>query len=836
MSTSQNGAIVTNDNDGKSGQESSSSTIQLDVPKLHSLPSEQQDLFLFTFAVRLESHVDSLSYEERCAQQSPLIKEIFQVIELSSPAPSKAVRNNLGRAFASILGKGNRKTLFESVNQLVGLINAGKGEKDLQSKHAAVYCLGEVYKAAGDSAINLSSVACSSLLRLLKSAQNHAGLRAAILRALSKTIEIVRGSIEEAIARDVWKQARTLASNDKAALVQARACGCLEQLIKCTNFFDTINEFDALKSAVWKACESHVLPARHAAASCLATILVKAYSEKTPSISSPKPKKAKKANRTQSAVLEENGDEIPRPASPSNAKKTTLKVQLSLADILRQLSSQYVRTATSKRVRASIAHCYTKILFQLGPSVVEGAYSRIVEHLLNDLLSNPFIAHDRYRQLLTRKFVHNILAGCIGSQVLGESSRLNAARALINDVLRNYPQVIKEAAEPSKHALVGALDALTALIGSLGSVFHPLGDACRDALIQVLQHPSYTVQIHAANCLRAFVLACPQQLLSCASLCMNSVNRELGLLNTARQSPRRCIGYANGLAAVLSTSPSQPLYSSLEISSRVLSTATELLKSSSHAELRAAETQVQVAWILIGGLMALGPSFVKIHISQFLLLWRNALPKPLTKENTAQRQLTEITYLTHVRECTLGSILLFLEFNSRLVTVDVAKRIASMLQHTFEYLDNLADRKNADEQSQRNNMSLTLQDLTCMVLRRVLQCYTKLISSNPHASGEILAQSNLITLAVTLFADPENHRPGTLGSSIANAAGTFESIWDVTDNLGFGVTGLVRSSDIKPLAGEHIFPRQQASKSLFDSCMNIDDAVSHPWWCQALAC
>ena len=825
MSKSQNGSAVQISNGDVKASERTGlpPKVRLDLPKVHSLPSEQQELYLFTFTVELESYATSLEYEVLCIQQSELTKEILQIINLSSPLPSKAVRINLGRCYAIILGKGNRKTLFESVNQLVAIINAGKGEKELQNKHAAVHCLGELYKAAGDSAINLSSLVCSSLIRLLKPAQYHAGLRAAIFRALGKVIGMIQGSVEESIARDIWKAGRAAASGDKAALVQARACQCIQNLTLYTNYFETTGDFENLKAAIWKACETPTPAARHAAASCLASALVRSYSEDVPSKSSPKVKKPKKVNRNQ-AVLEEADEEISRPGSPSG-RKITIKLELSLPDVFRQLSSHYHRSSTSNRLRAGIAHCYIKVLSGLKPSVVETNYGRIVHHLTAELLSNASITHDRYRLLLTRRYVQKILADCIGSRILGETGRLNAARSLINEALKNYPQVLKEVPEPSKHALVGVLDALASLIKSSGAAFVSLGDSCRETLVQVLQHPSYTVQIHASHCLRAFVMACPQQLLSCASICMNSVTRELNVLTTGRQSPRRCVGYANGLAAILSISPSQPLYSSLEISSRVLSTAIDLLKSSSKAELRVAGTQVQVAWILIGGLMALGPNFVKIHLSQFLLLWRNALPKPLTRENTAQRQSSEITYLTHVRECTLGSILSFLEFNGRLITTDVAKRIATMLQNTVEYLENLPRKKIIDEGSQKLFFSLQLQDLVLMVRRRVLQCYSRLISFSPQASGEILTQSNLLTLAVTLLADPESYAPGTIGSSIANAAGTFESIWEIADNSGFGITGLVRGPLIKSLPGEHITAQGVGWWHHGDEFSDIDEAV-----------
>lgn len=801
------------------------SKLRLDIPKIQSLPSEQQDLYLFTFALDLERFVYKLGEDELSAKQSSLNHQLLQIIGLLTPTPTRVIRKCLGRCFERILGKGDRRSLYDSINQLVSIVGSGKGEKELPAKHAAVHCLGEIYKTAGESAISLSILSGSTLMRLFKIAQKHVGLRGAILTALGKIAEGVKLSIDEGLAREIWKYARVAASTDKAALVQQNACSCLEKLIKYTIYFDTTGDYDNLKSTILKACESASANVRRAAASCLASVLVKSYSEQPLEKAVPKLKKPKKSVRSQPTGFEDGEETISRPGSPST-KRNASKLEFSLPEIFRQLSVQYVRSAISNRTRVAIIHCYIKILKSLDAKSVASSYGFIADHLLIELSNNPFIMHNRHRLLLTRKFVQKILAQVVGSKILGESGRFNAARVLINDILKNYPQVIKEREEPSKHTLIGALDALAALISSLGSAFAIIGDNCREALLQVLQHLSYSVQIHASHCLRVFVLACPQQFLPCASICMNSVTRELVMLTTGRQSSRRCVGFANGLAAVLSISPLQPLYSSLEISTRVLSTAISLLKSSSRADLRVSSTQIQVAWILMGGLMSLGPNFVKIHISQLLLLWRNALPRPLTAENTAQRQASEIIYLTHVRECALGAILSFLEFNNKLITVDVSKRIAAMLHNTVEFLESLPIKKpTSDDTPQRHISSLQLQDLILMVRRRVLQCYTKLISFSPLASSDVLTQSNLVTLAVSLFADPEVYAAGSLGSSIVNSAGNFENIWEISDNSGFGICGLIQGPRIKLLPAEPNPSDQCRPFTKRGDCTGIDENV-----------
>ncbi|OCK79552.1 ARM repeat-containing protein [Lepidopterella palustris CBS 459.81] len=785
-----------------SNGEASNSNPQLDIPKLHSLPSEQQDLYLLTFTSDLARHVSSLDADGASAHQIYVRKELFKIINLPSPAPTRVIRNNLGRTFAGIFGKGDRKLLFESINELIAILNAaGKGDKDIRAKHAAAHCLGAVFEAAGDSAISLSSLASASLLRLLKLAQNHAGFRASIFKALGRVFKGIGPSADESAARDVWKQSRSGASSEKSFLAQTNACWCLEQLVRGTPYFDNSSDYEKLQGAIWKAIESTSPTVRHAAASCLGAALVKSYSDSAARETLTRTKTKKRPTKKQSQV-EGDEDTIERPGSPAPQKPITQLV-FTMPDLLKQLSAHYCRSATSNRARAGIAICYMKTLRGLGEVVVESKYGDIARHLFNDLLSYPSVINNRYRLLSARKYVRVILEHVVGREMLGESGQLNAAKFLVNDILKDYPQALKERPEPTKQALTGALSALSSLMRSLGSATNSIAESCREVLLQVLQHPSYTVQVYASSCLRSFVLASPQQLLPSVTICMNSVNRELGLLAGPRQSPRRCVGLANGLSAVLSTSTVQPLYGSVDVNSRVLSHATTLLKSSGSSDLRISSTQIQVAWILIGGLMTLGPNFVKIHLSQLLLLWKNALPKPLNKDNMVQRNVLELSFLAHVRECALGSILTFLEFNSRLLTLDVTKRLAAMFQNTTMFLNTLPNKKTTDEISQRLSPALQLHDFDLMVRRRVLQCYSKLVNLSPSGSSETLLQTNLLSFAVSSFADPDNYAPSSISAAIASSAGTFERIWDVGDNYGFGVTGLIRGFDVKPLPGEH---------------------------------
>ncbi|KAL4976496.1 armadillo-type protein [Aspergillus desertorum] len=800
---------------------------ELDITKLHALPSEQQDLYLLTFTSDLVQHISALDKAQVSAEQKFLKKELFKVLTLSSPAITRVIRSNLGRCFGAIFNKGDRGILFETVTDLLSVLNAGKNEADLRTKFAAVHCLGDVFTTAGESVFAQAGAVVSSLIKLLKPSSNHTGCRGSIFAVLRKVVGGIGVPVDEGTARDIWKQARNAATGDKSTFVQVHACRCLEQLLRTTPYFDNANDFEALKTVVWKVIDSPLAPVRHAAASCLARALTKLHANDARAMPAPKPKKAKRQSKKPAPRPGEDEDEAEVSESPA-PKKSESRLYFLLPDLLKQLSSQYLRSTTSNRARAGIAVCYKHVLRILGEKLVEERYDQIANHLLFELLNHPTVTYNRFRLLMTRKAVGSILEETVGRDSLRENSRLAAAKWLINDVLKDYPQVVQERREPSKYTLISALNALSSLISSLGSAFTSLSESCRDALLQVLTHPSYTVQIHAAHCLRIFVLACPIQLLSCVTICLNSLNREVGQLSTPRQSPRRCVGYANGMSAMLSTSRLQPLYGSVEIYSRVFTQATDLLKTSSSAELRAASTQIQVAWILIGGLMPLGPSFVKIHLSQLMLLWKNALPKHLSQENSAKKGYLEMSFLAHVRECALGALLAFMEFNGKMITADGARRIATMLQNTVEFIDEIPPQKSVVDISQRLHPSLQLYDIGTMVRRRVLQCFAKLLHAHPLSHDDVIAQSSLLSLAISSFADPDAIQSSPLESSIAASTAQFENLWDLGDNYGFGLTGLAREYVRVTFSGKHEGECGPAWSAVESTDQDVDDAMIFP--------
>lgn len=757
--------------------------LELDTSKLHSLPSEQQDLFLLSFIADLVRHVQKLPAEAFPLQQTTIKKQLIVVLNLQSPIPSRPVRNSLASVYVELFTRGTRSLLFESITELLELINAPKGEKELRNKHAAVVCLGQILESAGDSAISFCGITITSLLKLLKQSQNYTGLRAAIYKALGCAVLGFGQSVDEQYARDIWKSARGAVSGEKAFLPQRMACKCLETLITTTSFFSNANDYDSLKSTAWKGIESPIPVVRHSAASLLAAAFTKHFSQSE--AGSTAPKLAKASKKAKSGL---NGTEETERRSFSSPRSAPQPLTLDLLEILNTLSSQYTRPATNDRCRAGIAVCYRYVFLRLPSSVVEESYSLIASHLFNSLINYPTVVQDRYRLLLTRRFVKAILDDTIGIKILNETAQLSAVRWLLNDTLKNYPRSISERAEPPKQVIIAALNSLSNFLSYLGPAVGTVAELCCETLLQVIQHPSHTVQVHVCKCLRIYALACPQQMLPCMEQCLELMGKTLSRLTENRLFQRRAIGYATALAAFAGCSRSQPLYGSVDVFSRILHEATELLKASSSSELRVSATQVQVAWILIGGLMPLGPNFVKIHLPQLLLLWKNALPKPLPQDTSAKRGALELSFLAHVRECALSALLIFLEYNGSLLTTDSSKRVATLLQNTIAFVEGLGRRRQTEEIANRLITALQLPDFQIMVQRRILQCFTRLISLQHLGGADISLHANLLSLAINSLAEPESDSSRSSSAMAINLT-SFESLWVLADNWGFGVTG-----------------------------------------------
>ena len=360
--------------------------------------------------------------------------------------------------------------------------------------------------------------------------------------------------------------------------------------------------------------------------------------------------------------------------------------------------------------------------------------------------------------------------------------------------------------EPSKLSLVCAVNEILGLLLDLGGAASTVFDVVTDPLAMLLSHSSYSVQIATAWCLRCLCYSLPIKLSGLITKVHGLLNKDLNNLNnqtSPAELPKRTLGYAYGLAALLSVIPSRPLDVSFELSARIFSLSTQLIKTSANKDLAVASIQIQVAWILIGSLMSLGPNFVKLHLPQLFILWKVALPKSNSnKESVSNRTESEWSFMFHVRECVLGAMLSFLLHNSKLVTADVSKRLAALLNNalTFTTLIPNSFSNNPTPNSsvastipQLPSSSLKFSDRQDMMKRRIFQCF---VAIKPISVYDNLT-TQLLKLSVSQFADPEKNTGSAITAAIAAAvSGNFTSVWTTGDEYAYGVTSRLQGMNI----------------------------------------
>lgn len=218
--------------------------------------------------------------------------------------------------------------------------------------------------------------------------------------------------------------------------------------------------------------------------------------------------------------------------------------------------------------------------------------------------------------------------------------------------------------------------------------------------------------------------------------------------------------------------------------------AIQVLKRAGEHDLQIATIEVDVSWTLIASLMTLGPNFVQTYLPQLLVLWRNALPKPTSKDTVSAsgRNPLEWSFLLRVRESALSAILCFLRHNSPiLVSLDVARRLSSLLNNALQFVVAFLAQTNDEQLDQpmasKDGVGLTLRVRESLLRRRIYQCF----SSIGFTGITEATQFGLLQSTITLFASAEGYAGSSVQAAIASSSGSFNSIWQSTDGYAYGL-------------------------------------------------
>ncbi|KAI1314758.1 hypothetical protein EDD11_001727 [Mortierella claussenii] len=762
-----------------------------ELDKQSNPPSNnKQELFVFQWLATVERELKRCGHDIFRIMQPNLERQLLKLISMPAPKPRHPIRRLIARCFLSLYVRGNSSTLFETIQILQSLIESGKGMGDKDVKLAAIHCIGVIMETIGEKIQSLVPDLTTSFLKVIKTEKIYPLImRVEAMVALRKMLQGAGRGSSDLTNKEILKSLKVTIL-DKALIMRSSSAECLTALVKHTNIAFSKSDLDSSITLFIKAMDESTYAIRKSVATLIATLLYSKFQgEENLTMAS-----------TQSPPPSTTGA-----GKIAGAAGATEAFTLDVIELLTYLSTAYNKPNTSREVRAGLSETYAALFIMLGPSIVERHYSVILKHLLLELVSNPKNTGSRFDILTVREHVEYLLRGVIGARLLSESGQIASIRELVGNWLKTWPAVMPGDVEPSEYALISALNETSALVLDLGGAASSIQDILMSSLTNLVSHPSRAVQIATAWCLRCLCISLPTNLAKLIQTLSAKLSTDMGTLNhngpNFQDVATRAYGLAYAIGGLITVISIHPLYVSFEMSARIFSMAAQLLKTnsiSSSKEVRAAAAQIQVAWILIGALMCLGPNFVKMHLPQLLLLWKTALPKFTTKDaqNNVTRTELDWAMMVHSRECALGSVASFLLHNGeKLVTVDVSKRIAALLSNTLAFAAIIpssfpqqpsSTASNTKTSQQYDLLHVKFSERDDALRKRIFECFVAM----RHTSAFEIYHPMLIKAALDVFSDPDR----TSGTAVTNAvsAATFTTVWAVDDGYGYGVTGKIQ--------------------------------------------
>ncbi|KAF8998690.1 hypothetical protein BDQ17DRAFT_779816 [Cyathus striatus] len=549
---------------------------------------------------------------------------------------------------------------------------------------------------------------------------------------------------------------------DKSLPVQRGACEVLINLYKPPTF-PALPEIDSLISNSLCSLEQADQLTRSAHANLIGYILTSTQIECVIPISESSSGKRKRG---------EEGEE--GTAQVQDVTKPLCTPQ----EMLLHLSNLYNRTLMTK-VRVGIFNFYAALFTHLGPSFIELNYALILSHLLNEIVNSPRSLTSTYDILLTCTFVSILLRKLIGERMLSGQGQISAIKEMANSYLGKWPALMPGRGGVHKGVLVLLLGEVGALVKRLGDASSVVQENLTDPLITLLSHPSHSVRIHTAYALRQFCNNTPTLLPRLILTIQEKLHRDLSaILNPSSPTDisRRALGHAYGLASLVS----------YDISATVLDLASTLLKKAAESNMRVASVQSEIALVLLSSLMSLVPNFVRGHLTQFLVLWRNALPKMTEERELTSVPRAEVEFLLLLRGYVVGSMLAFLKWNKGLVSLDVERRVASVLSNALSFADAVVSLPAEDPDLSQPKKGLGMKEQEALLHKRVFLCFLLL----GFAGVEESAQGAPLKSCIGLFASPDGYTGSSVQAAITSSSEAFKDLWASADGYACGITSI----------------------------------------------
>lgn len=261
------------------------------------------------------------------------------------------------------------------------------------------------------------------------------------------------------------------------------------------------------------------------------------------------------------------------------------------------------------------------------------------------------------------------------------------------------------------------------LVTELGPYASKMKSSLYESLVSFNDHSSRSTIFSLSYTIKQVCVSHP----SIMVLFMESLTLKMqqDLTNLNESKPQIQIFLNNGikLAAIISAIIINPLYVPYEFSAKVFGFALQIIK---HSSIQSSSTYLKcslyrISWLLINSLMSLGQEFVKAHISQLFLIWKQIFIKNPISESVNSRDTSSIYEQVVLRQYALSAMHSFIVNNAKyLISLDVAKRLSIFLSIAGDFISCIP----CQFASQLNELKIV--DEILLLKKRFFQCCNSL--------------------------------------------------------------------------------------------------------------
>ncbi|NXE45117.1 HTR5A protein, partial [Casuarius casuarius] len=635
----------------------------------------QKAEFIFEWLQFLEKLLPATSRADIRENQKKLVEQLTSLLN-NSPGPP--TRRLVAKNLAVLYSTGDTFSVYQTIDKCNELIRSKDDSPSyLPTKLAAVVCLGYLYKKLGRILGNSFTDTVGNVLKAMKNAESQG--RYEIMLSLQNILNGL-GAAAIPCHRDIYKAARSCLT-DRSMAVRCAAAKCLLELQNEAVFMWS-TDLDSVVTLCFKSFEGSNYDVRLAVSKLLGTVLARAVTSKQTTAST--------RQNFRRISLEEAMELL-----GTGFLRGSCGFLRASGDMLKGTSS------VSRDVRVGVTQAYVVFVSTLGGQWLERNFSAFLSHIL-DLVSqsHPKAIQTQMDAICCRRCISFILRATVGG-LLGEKAQIAAAKEICQAIWK-LKKVVDAAMSDSnletritttdvtasQHVLVCTLQELGSLIHGLGTTAAPLlqdsGTGILEAVISVILHPSISVRLTAAWCLRCIAIALP----SYVSLLLDRCIERLSVL---KSSPEAVTGYSFAVAALLGAVKLCPLGIPHGKGKVIMTVAEDLLCSASQNS-RISLQRTQAGWLLIAALMTLGPAVVQHHLPRMLLLWKCIFPlspKDLETEKTRGDSFTWQVTLEG-RAGALCAIKSFVSHCAGLLTDEVVQRLLPPLPSAVDLLTQLS--------------------------------------------------------------------------------------------------------------------------------------------------